>query len=163
GVLPARGVDVGDRVAVIAQRSAPTVRLVVALLALGRVPLVVDPRRDDIAHRLSVGRPEFVLDERGMIGIAPTDFDGEVEAAGPAEPAAPERTAPAYVRFASGTTATATGVVSTQHGLAQGAADWLDAQGGAPLDTGGALQFAGTGFDVFYEDIVRALAGRYRL
>ncbi|MEX8057136.1 AMP-binding protein [Microbacterium sp. 16-032] len=163
GVLSARDVVVGDRVAVIARRDAATVRLVIGLLATGRVPLVIDPARDDIGHRLERARPVLVLDEREEVGLAPRAFDEEVLAGAPGDPRPPARDAAAYLIFTSGTTAMAKGVVTTQRGLAHAAVDWLAVYGVPAGHSGGRLQFAGTGFDVFYSDVVRALTGRYRL
>ncbi len=163
GVLSARDVVVGDRVAVIARRDAGTVRLVIGLLATGRVPLVIDPARDDIGHRLERARPVLVLDEREEAGLAPRAFDEEVLAGAPGDPRPPARDAAAYLIFTSGTTAMAKGVVTTQRGLAHAAVDWLAVYGVPAGHSGGRLQFAGTGFDVFYSDVVRALTGRYRL
>jgi acyl-coenzyme A synthetase/AMP-(fatty) acid ligase len=165
-VLDRLGVPPGARVAVVAERDARLVRLVLALMASGRVAVVLDPRGDEVGQRLSRVDCDLVLGRApGVAG--PHRSLQEIEAltaeVHPVDPPALRPSDLAYIIFTSGSTSTAKAVALSHGSLATAVQGWLEVYGVPAAGSGGALQFAGTGFDVFYGDLWRAVAGRYQL
>lgn len=163
-VLEARGLPVGARVAVVAPRSLRSVVLTLGLLVSGRVPLVLEPRLPDLAERLRRGACDLLVQDGGntLPGAQPLDaLLAEVASTPPGRLPELRDDDLAYLMFTSGSTSTAKAVAVTHAGVAAGADDWVQAYGLAGRRT--IAQVAGSAFDVFYCDLLRAVAGRCRL
>ena len=163
-----RRVGRGDTVAIYADRTAPAVAAVLAVLRVGAafVPISLDTPPARLALLVNDANPRLLLTDRlgrdqlgGVeVGIGTVAIDtllpGAREGDGPAVEVGPDDLA--YIVYTSGTTGEPKGVMIEHGSIARRFHDW-----DAVYSLSGAgcrcLQLAKLGFDVFTGDLVKAL------
>ncbi|MET8014820.1 amino acid adenylation domain-containing protein, partial [Streptomyces sp. NPDC005266] len=172
--LLGRGIGPEDRVAVVMERSAELVAVLLGVVTSGAAYVPVDPAypADRIRLMLADTKPVLVVCTRASAPAdAPFPFlvvddpstTAEIAAAPTTAPVDADRTAPlrlahtAYAIYTSGSTGTPKGVAVTHRGLSN-LVSWRVAHyGWGPGDR--VLQFASVSFDVSVAEIFPALAG----
>ncbi|MET7245173.1 amino acid adenylation domain-containing protein [Methylobacterium sp. EM32] len=170
-LVAAHGLAPGDRVAVLAERSAESVLALLAVMTAGGVYVPVDPAYPESRVREMLERAgcRLVLQDRAdpaaaaLAGGRPVEAvapwlvgdDGTAEPLDASRPQDPAPEDPAYVIFTSGSTGTPKAVVVAHAGFVTMARAQVAAFGIGPQDR--VLQFASPSFDASLANIFMAL------
>ncbi len=165
--LQARGLQPGDVVGLLLDRSVDLVAAFLGVMMAGAAALLLDRGQPGarLMEMLRSAGPEVVLtdtpmdelDDFGTITIDSLLLGAEPGSTGPGfTPRNPPASDPAYIVFTSGSTGTPKGVVVGHGALANFVASAVSVYGLGPEDR--ILQFASPGFDTLVEELLPALS-----
>ncbi|MEX2134903.1 MAG: amino acid adenylation domain-containing protein [Acidimicrobiia bacterium] len=166
--LRAKGVQPGDSVGLLLERSADLVAAFLGVMMTGAAALLLDREQPHprLTEMLRSAEPAVVLTDTlsddlghfGTVAIGSLLLAAEMgpAAAGFIPDSASDASDPAYIVFTSGSTGTPKGVVVGHGSLANFVASAVSAYDLDPDDR--VLQFASPGFDTFVEELLPALS-----